>query len=99
MLGVTRDTFDDELASMSGVDDFFSVARTMPLAALMPSDVTPWLTALSAYSGGLLVGWMCNAHCVGQYRSEPACHCHQLVYVAGSITSTNIPGREGGEGE
>jgi hypothetical protein len=35
---------------MSGVDDFFSVARTMPFAALIPSEVTPWLTALSAYS-------------------------------------------------
>ena len=38
---------------MRGVGDFFSVARTMPLLALMPSAVTPWLTALRAYS----VGW------------------------------------------
>lgn len=32
-------------------EDFFSVARTMPLTALMPRDVTPWFTALRAYSG------------------------------------------------
>lgn len=51
MLGVMRETFEDEDASISGVEDFFSVARTMPLAALMPRDVTPWLTALRAYSG------------------------------------------------
>lgn len=50
MLGVMSETFEDEEASMSGVEDFFSVARTMPLAALMPSEVTPWLTALRAYS-------------------------------------------------
>jgi hypothetical protein len=50
MLGVMRETFEDEDASISGVEDFFSVARTMPLAALMPRDVTPWLTALRAYS-------------------------------------------------
>lgn len=50
MLGVMSDTFEDEEASMRGVEDFFSVARTMPLAALMPSEVTPWLTALRAYS-------------------------------------------------
>ena len=55
MLGVTSETFEDEPASMSGVDDFFSVARTMPLAALMPSEVTPWLTALRAYSGEMSV--------------------------------------------
>ena len=30
--------------------DFFSVARTMPLVAFMPRDVTPWFTALRAYS-------------------------------------------------
>ena len=50
MLGVTRETFEREGASMSGEDDFFSVARTMPLVALMPSEVTPWFTALRAYS-------------------------------------------------
>lgn len=50
MLGVMSETFEDDEASISGVEDFFSVARTTPLAALMPSDVTPWLTALSAYS-------------------------------------------------
>jgi hypothetical protein len=50
MFGVMRETFEDEDASMRGVEDFFSVARTMPLAALMPREVTPWLTALRAYS-------------------------------------------------
>jgi hypothetical protein len=45
-----RETFDNEGASMSGDEDFFSVARTIPFVALIPSDVTPWLTALSAYS-------------------------------------------------
>jgi hypothetical protein len=51
MLGVTRETLEEEAASMRGDEDFFSVARTMPLLALMPSEVTPWLTALRAYSG------------------------------------------------
>jgi len=50
MLGVTREILEAEEESMSGVEDFFSVARTMPLAALMPREVTPWLTALRAYS-------------------------------------------------
>ena len=51
MLGVTREILEAEEESMSGVEDFFSVARTMPLAALMPREVTPWFTALRAYSG------------------------------------------------
>lgn len=72
MLGVTRLIFDREVGSARGDEDFFSVARTMPLVALgesqydyscsrigkgegdnlplIPSAVTPWLTALSAYS-------------------------------------------------
>lgn len=33
MFGVMRLTFDEEFESMSGDDDFFSVARTMPLVA------------------------------------------------------------------
>ena len=37
---------------MSGEDDFFSVARTIPFVAFMPREVTPWLTALRAYSSG-----------------------------------------------
>ena len=52
MSGVMRETLELEPASMSGEEDFFSVARTMPLAALMPREVTPWLTALRAYSEG-----------------------------------------------
>lgn len=62
MLGVMRETFEEDDASMSGVEDFFSVARTTPLAALMPSDVTPWLTALSAYSGKVLVSGISVVH-------------------------------------
>jgi hypothetical protein len=50
MLGVIRETLESEGGSMRGEDDFFSVARTMPFVALIPSDVTPWFTALSAYS-------------------------------------------------
>lgn len=62
---------DDDCESMSGDDDFFSVARTMPLVAaascqqcgtavaqqtlpLIPSEVTPWLTAFKAYSIAVL---------------------------------------------
>jgi len=33
MFGVMRLTFDEEVESISGDDDFFSVARTMPLVA------------------------------------------------------------------
>jgi len=33
MFGVIRETFDSEGGSMRGEDDFFSVARTMPLVA------------------------------------------------------------------
>lgn len=33
MLGVISETFDKEGGSMRGEDDFFSVARTMPLVA------------------------------------------------------------------
>lgn len=33
MLGVMREIFDDEEASISGDEDFFSVARTMPFVA------------------------------------------------------------------
>ena len=50
MFGVMRETFEDDEASIKGEDDFFSVARTMPLAALIPREVTPWFTALRAYS-------------------------------------------------
>lgn len=33
MLGVMSDTFDEDEASMSGDEDFFSVASTMPFVA------------------------------------------------------------------
>ena len=51
MLGVIRETLESEGGSMRGEEDFFSVASTMPFVALIPRDVTPWFTALSAYSG------------------------------------------------
>jgi hypothetical protein len=41
IFGVIRETFDKEGGSMRGEDDFFSVERTMPFVALIPSDVTP----------------------------------------------------------
>lgn len=71
MLGVMRETLERDGGSISGDDDFFSVASTMPLVAgwrgqsrisrleiseevrsipLMPREVTPWFTALRAYS-------------------------------------------------
>lgn len=71
MLGVMRETLESEGGSISGDDDFFSVASTMPLVAwyrrqrrisrwvisievqsipLIPREVTPWFTALRAYS-------------------------------------------------
>jgi len=34
MFGVTSETFEDDEASMRGVDDFFSVARTTPFVAV-----------------------------------------------------------------
>ena len=34
MLGVMRETLEREGGSMRGEEDFFSVARTMPLVAL-----------------------------------------------------------------
>jgi hypothetical protein len=35
MLGVMSEIFSPEAASISGEDDFFSVARTMPLVAVL----------------------------------------------------------------
>jgi hypothetical protein len=52
MFGVINETFDREGGSIKGDEDFFSVARTMPFVALMPREVTPWFTALRAYSMG-----------------------------------------------
>lgn len=71
MSGVMRLILDRDDGSARGDDDFFSVARTIPLVAatqhvsiqvlwlkhvnwvnlpLIPSAVTPWLTAFKAYS-------------------------------------------------
>lgn len=82
MLGVMSETFEDEEASMSGVEDFFSVARTMPLAALMPSEVTPWLTALRAYSVEHVRRFEGSVNIFGHpYQSAPAYRC-SLVSTA-----------------
>lgn len=56
---------------MSGEEDFFSVARTMPLVALMPREVTPWFTALRAYSRHEVSG----EHAAGPLRYT---YLHQL---------------------
>jgi hypothetical protein len=86
--------FDDDCESMSDDDDFFSVARTMPLVAvfssqpcsttkshhdipLIPSEVTPWLTALRAYSVAVLDTVCYVDHetlkpCESAYLSAPA---------------------------
>jgi hypothetical protein len=50
MLGVMSLILERELWSARGDDDFFSVAMTIPLVALMPRAVIPWFTALRAYS-------------------------------------------------
>jgi hypothetical protein len=64
---------------MRGDDDFFSVARTMPFVALIPSEVTPWLTALSAYSGHCQLSKVAESsvHCA--YLSERAFHWEDAV--------------------
>jgi hypothetical protein len=41
MLGVMRLTLDDECESISGDDDFFSVARTIPLVADIIGQLSP----------------------------------------------------------
>jgi hypothetical protein len=42
MLGVTREILDSELGSARGEDDFFSVARTIPLVAALGQSVMRW---------------------------------------------------------
>jgi hypothetical protein len=72
---------------MSGVEDFFSVARTMPLAALMPREVTPWLTALRAYSTEHVRLWD------GVLDSNIRTNLHQLATVnvlARSVTCSQL---------
>lgn len=99
MLGVTRDILEEELASMRGVEDFFSVARTMPLAALMPREVTPWLTALRAYSVARehVSRWDGEEWYV--YLSVPACRCYDVSDATSYARLYIIPGRECGERE
>jgi len=38
MFGVMRETFESDGGSMSGDEDFFSVARTMPFVAVQVSS-------------------------------------------------------------
>ena len=122
MLGVMRLILDDDCESMSGDDDFFSVASTMPLVAavfdqhvyvnmavedvpLMPSEVTPWLTAFKAYSVTTLDTGGTNADRMGgnphsAYLSAPA---FRYVVVSEDdqvqLLMQCLPGGEGGEGE
>lgn len=42
ILGVMRLTFEDEVESIRGEDDFFSVASTMPLVAVRTLVATCW---------------------------------------------------------
>ena len=64
---------------MRGDDDFFSVARTMPFVALIPSEVTPWLTALSAYSGHCQRLKVAESSVRCPYLSERAFHWEDAV--------------------
>ncbi len=43
MFGVMRETLESDGGSMSGDDDFFSVARTMPFVAVRVSN-DPWVS-------------------------------------------------------
>lgn len=63
---------------MSGDEDFFSVARTMPLVALMPRDVTPWLTALRAYSTQQSVSRVCRVASVAHTNLDKLAAVKQL---------------------
>ena len=83
MLGVMRETLLELEASIKGEEDFFSVASTMPLAAFMPSEVTPWLTALRAYS-------ICTSLPLG-HLLEDGSLCLEVILI--------VPRRECGEGE
>lgn len=47
ILGVIRETLEEDDGSMSGDDDFFSVASTMPLVADRMSDTLTTRHALS----------------------------------------------------
>lgn len=122
MLGVMRLILDDDCESMSGDDDFFSVARTMPLVAaafgqrvyvntalqhipLMPSEVTPWLTAFKAYSVVTLDTASTGAGGIGSVPTART-YLHQLstvrVLANGSGAAPLVqclPGGESGEGE
>jgi hypothetical protein len=100
MFGVMRLIFDDDCESMSGEEDFFSVARTMPLVAewcqssyeyaertyipLMPSEVTPWLTAFRAYSMRLLD---CNSVVDCLYQHTPICTSFPLLRISEQLSS------------
>ena len=55
MFGVMREILEREAGWIRVEEDFFSVASTIPLVAFIPRDVTPWLTALRAYSGNKLL--------------------------------------------
>lgn len=99
IFGVTRETLEDEAALMSGEEDFFSVARTMPLLALMPREVTPWLTALRAYSvdGQIADGYVMVPDTM--YLFAPAFRYDTVSDCRQKTGWPALPGRECGEGE
>lgn len=82
MFGVMREILEEEAESMRGVEDFFSVARTMPLAALMPREVTPWFTAVRAYSVVEVSGLVLSVWAAG---------CTYLHQLAAAVLSVCIP--------
>jgi hypothetical protein len=119
MLGVMRETLDREGGSMSGEDDFFSVARTMPFVAkiyslakimqtvagttvpFMPNDVTPWLTALRAYSvDPVSSGQESRAASRSTYLDQLATIYESVLVFQGHPGGhKNLPRRESREGE
>jgi hypothetical protein len=104
--GVMREILDREGGSIKGDEDFFSVARTIPLVAvigavslivaveelhhvpLIPSAVTPWLTAFKAYSSIVSIDVMVRSD--GPYQSAPAFRCKAELAMFNS-TGTRPP--------
>jgi hypothetical protein len=78
MLGVMSETLDDELESMSGDEDFFSVARTMPFVAVQ----------------GEIIVLECHVHADERRRTFDAECCHTLVDCVQSIFWRAVSGAE-----
>lgn len=108
MFGVMRDIFSSDDEFMSGVEDFFSVARTTPLVAavcvryyqpnwtereqpLIPRAVTPWFTALRAYSSSISPNQPPVQHqsIISLHPSDDPLNVHHYL----PKSSVSIPGR------